>query len=202
MSSSGLPRVGAPVVQAHVPVEGTTSARFQRWLGTRDASVRAMLEALTGRWALLASFVEVNFLHPEVGPAGALVMTASSLDPMYMRSRGARLRVIPFRELAPYLARWERGETVEVAVDDMPEDLARRYATTPIHWSLNVPVRLDGDWVGLVGAVTGESGFGRRVVSAFEALAEVLVLDFAADSALSRFRSLTTPGKRFLHLLR
>lgn len=190
------------MVQAHVPLEGTSSARFQQWLSMRESRVKEMLERLTLRWMLLATFVEVNFVHPEVGPAGALILTASTVDPLTMKRRADRLRVIPFRELAPYISRWEAGETVEVSVDEMPDDLARRYAATPFRWSLNVPVRLEEEWVGLVGAVNDERGFARRAVSAFEALADVLALDFAADSALERFRSVTTPGKRFLHLLR
>lgn len=202
MSVPHLPSVGAPVVEAVLPLQGTHPARFYRWLQLRRDQVREMLDCPTRRWQLLASFVEVNFVHPEVGPAGSLVLTSSTLDPRTMRRRGARLKVIPFRELQPYIPRWEAGETVVVSVGDMPEELARRYATTPIRWSLNVPVRVDDQWVGLVGAATDARGFDQRVISSFEALAQVLMADFAADSALYRFRRETTPGKRFLHLLR
>lgn len=161
-----------------------------------------MLVRPTLRWQLLASYVEVNFMHPEVGPAGALALTHTTLDGSAMRRRAERLTAIPFRELAPYLRRWERGETVNVAVDDMPDELARRFAATPIHWSLNVPIRAEGTWVGLVGAVNDGRGFGGRVVAAFEALAEVLMREFTADSALCRFQRITPSGNRFLHLLR
>lgn len=161
-----------------------------------------MLERLTERWLLLASFVEINFLHPDVGPAGSVVLTVSTFDPLSMRRRAERLTVIPFRELGRYIPRWEAGETVLVSVDEMPEELARRYATTPIRWSLNVPIRVDGSWVGLVGAVTDARGFDARTVAGFEALARVLMAEFAADGALCRFRRITSPGKRFLHLLR
>lgn len=202
MSLPRLPNVGAPVVEAFVPVEGTPPAQFYRWLDLRRDRVRGMLDLLTRRWLPLACFVEINFLHPEVGPAGSLVLATSTFDPLSMKRRVARLQVIPFRELRQYIARWEAGETVLVSVDEMPEDLARRYATTPIRWSLNVPIRVDGHWVGLVGAATDERGFDRQAIAGFEALAQVLMADFAADAALYRFRRLTTPGKRFLHLLR
>lgn len=202
MSVPHLPSVGAPVVEAFMPVKGTPPARFYRWLELRRDQVEEMLECLTRRWRLLASFVEINFFHPEVGPAGSLVLASSTLDPLSMRRRKARLQVIPFREMRQYVPRWEAGETVVVSVDDMPEELARRYAATPIRWSLNVPVRVEDQWVGLVGAATDARGFEGRAIAGFEALAKVLMADFAADSALYRFRRVTTPGKRFLHLLR
>lgn len=161
-----------------------------------------MLERLTVRWLPLASFVEVNFVHPEVGPAGALVMTDTTIDPLPLRRRAERLRVIPLRELADYVPRWVQGNTVLVSVDDMPEDLARRYAATPFRWSLNVPIRVEATWVGLVGAVADEEGFPRRAVVGFEAFAEVLMREFAADSALCSFRRSMAHGRRLVRSLR
>lgn len=201
MTRSSLPRVGAPLVQAHLPLQGTPSARLQRWVQYHEERVRGMLERLTLRWELLASFVEINFLHPEVGPAGALYLVSSRMDGRMMKRRAARLLVIPHRELAPYLPCWQRGETVVVPVEDMPDELARRYDATPIHWSLNTPLMIEGQWAGLVGGAAGAEGFGRRSVAAFEALAQVMILGFEADSALCRFKSMTAPGKRFLQLL-
>lgn len=202
MSAPRLPSVGAPVVEPLLPPKGTPPAHFYRWLELRREQVQEMLELLTQRWLLLASFVEINFFHPDVGPAGSLVLTSSTFDPLSMRRRGARLQVIPFRELCQYIPRWEAGETVLVSVEDMPEELARRYATTPIRWSLNVPIRVEDHWVGLVGAVTDARGFDGRTIAGFRALAQVVMADFAADAALYRFRRITSPGKRFLHLLR
>lgn len=190
------------MVDAHNPVQGSAAARFQEWLEMRRYRVQDMLERLTRRWLPLASFVEVNFVHPEVGPAGALVATATTIDPGPLRHRAERLRVIPFRELAPYLPRWERGDTVLVSVDEMPPDLARRYAATPFRWSLNVPVRVEDTWVGLVGAVGDERRLSRPAISSFEAMAEVLMRDFAADTAWCSFRRSTAGGKRLLRLLR
>lgn len=200
MPSARLPRVGAPVVQAYSPLPGTAAASFYEWLQSRRRPVLDMLELLTRRWEPLASFVEVNFLHPEFGPSGALVLTVSNLDDDRIKRRVERLRVIPQREMVDFTRRWEKGETVAVAVADMPEVLARRYATTPIRWSLNVPVRAEGSWVGLVGAATGDRGFVPRAVAGYEAMGEVLMLEYAADQAWHRFRQST--GKRFLQLLR
>lgn len=189
-------------MEAHVPPRGTPASRFHRWILIRESRIQEMLESLTTRWRLFGVFVEINFLHPRVGPAGALILTSSIADTTAMRRRVQRLRVIPFRELDEYIPRWESGETVEVSVDHMPEDLARRYATTPIRWSLNVPILVEETWVGMVGAVTERTGFDRRTVAGFEAMAEVLMLDFAADAAWCGFRRLTAPGKRFLQSLR
>jgi hypothetical protein len=201
MSSTGLPRVGAPVVEALSPREGTTAARFHEWITRHQLSIQDMLERLTARWAPLASFVEANFLHPEFGPAGALVLATSTFDVVPIRRRVERLRVIPFGELADYIPLWEEGRTVAVAVRDMPDPLARRYATTPIRWSLNVPVQMEGTWVGLVGAATDERGFTGQTVAGFEAMARVLMLEFAADAARYDFDRAAASGNRFLQLL-
>lgn len=202
MPATRLPRVGAPVVKAYSPRQGTASAALHAWLVSHQEVVQELLDQVTTRWRPLASFVEMNFEHPEYGPSGALVLTSTLLDTRPIRRRADRLRVIPHREVAEYLPVWERGITVEVAVKDMPEDLGRRYSTTPIHWSLNVPLHVNGSWVGLVGAATDERGFERRAVASYQALAKVLMSEFEADVARSSFDDLTGSRNRLLHLLR
>lgn len=200
-SNQPLPRVGAPVLEAFAPLSGTEAARFYDWLMSNEPRIGQMLDRLTQRWRPLGSFIEINFMHPETGPAGALVMTRSTIDVGAMRRRLERLMVIPLRELAEYLPSWERGVTVVVAVEAMPDPLARRYAATPVRWSVNVPIIVDGSWVGVVGAVGGEEGFEAESVAGFEAMAKVLMCEFAADEAWTAFQA-AGGGNRLLQLLR
>jgi hypothetical protein len=180
-------QVGAPVLEPLPPAPNTPAGRFYRWLEAEELLVTTLLESMTARWRPLSCFVEVNFEHPELGPAGAVVLTAVTIDVNPLKRRARRAMVIPFLEMAPYLPRWERGETILVSVPEMPEPLARRYAATPLVWSLNVPVHVEGTWVGLVGATADDRGFSETAITAFEALARVLMRDFTAYEAWSNF---------------
>lgn len=199
--ASELTQMGAPVLEAFPPPAGSPAGMFHQWLERRRDVVGSLLGRLTEKWNPLGCFVEVNFTHPEMGPAGAVVMTTQTIDTNPLRRRVARVMVIPFDELRAYLPSWERGATVLLSVDDMPPPLARRYAPTPVKWSLNVPIHVEGEWVGLVGAIADESGFTAAAVSSFEGLARVLMRDFAADSAWSVFRETIAEEPR-LRLLR
>lgn len=200
MTQAAVPRVGAPVVQAFPPLPGTPSAHFHEWISRNDDRIRSMLQLLSDRWRPAATFLEINFMHPELGPAGALVLTTRTFDTAMMRRRAERLMVIPHRDLAEYVPRWEKGETVLVGTHEMPDALARRYLTTPLRWSLNVPVCLDGHWVGLVGAATTEEGFVPAAIGGFEAMATVLKCEFAADRAWEDYRR-ELADNRLLRLL-
>lgn len=196
-----LTQVGAPVLEAFPPPAGSPAGLFHHWLALRQTTIEELLGRLTEKWTPLGCFVEVNFIHPEMGPAGAVVMTTQTIDTNPLRRRVARVMVIPFDELGAYLPLWEKGQTVLVSVDDMPPALVRRYAPTPVKWSLNVPIHVEGEWVGLVGAIAAESGFTTAAVTSFQALAQVLMHDFAADSAWSAFRGTVAEEPR-LRLLR
>src|SRR5690606_35970950 len=76
------------------------------------------LHDLTMRWNLIGSFVVVRFLHPTRGPAGAIALSATTLDTAALHYRLKRVTVIPLTDLGPYVPRWERGETVVVEVSD------------------------------------------------------------------------------------
>ncbi|HEX2154532.1 MAG TPA: hypothetical protein VHL52_11205 [Acidimicrobiia bacterium] len=200
MTQAAVPRVGAPVVEAFPPLPGTASARFHEWVLLNDAPIKQMLRLLTDRWQPAATFLEINFMHPDLGPAGALVLTTHTIDVTMMRRRAERLVVIPHRELGEILTRLERGETVVVGTHEMPDPLARRYLATPFEWSLNVPVCVDGSWVASVGAVATEVGFSHPAIAGFEAMAGLLRCDFAADQAWEEFSRLTV-NNRLLRLL-
>lgn len=201
MRSPHVTRVGAPVLEALPPAPGTPAGRFQNWLGRNEETVGSLLGRLSDRWSPLSTFVEVNFDHPDLGPAGAVVMTTVTIDIHPLRRRVRRAMVIPFSELEPYLPRWEKGETVLVSVGEMPAPLARRYTATPVVWSLNVPVHVEGTWVGLVGATAGPTGLPVGAVDGFQALARLLMRDFAADAAWQAFQA-TIGEQRRLRLLR
>lgn len=187
-SGQAVIRVGAPVLEAVPPPIDTPAGRFQRWLGLNHAMAEEMLDRMAERWDPLGCFLEVNFDHPDIGPAGAIVMMSVNIDIKPLRRRAERVMVIPFGELGPYLGAWERGETILVSVGEMPEPLARRYATTPVEWSLNVPIAVEGTWVGLVGATTDDE-MSPRVVAGFEALAGLLMRRYAADAAWEHFQA-------------
>lgn len=183
-----LATVGAPVLEAFPPASDTPAGRFFEWIEAGGRTIEALLGRVVETLDPLSCFVEVNFDHPEIGPAGAVVMTTTTIDLEPLRRRALRSMVIPFEELGPYVPQWERGETVLVSVSQMPERLARRYAATPMVWSLNVPLHIEGTWVGLVGATTDERGFSSEAVSMVEALGRVLVRDFAAHDSWNDFR--------------
>lgn len=146
-----------------------------------------ILRRLTDRWQPLASFIVVNFLHPELGPAGEMVNLHPTLDISGKMERLKRVSVIPMSELEPYVLRWGKGETVLVHVDEMDEPLRRRYYSTGARWSLNVPVFAGPDWVGLIGAAAGESGFRAAAIGSYECAAEVLKREFDADQYWEAF---------------
>lgn len=205
------PLVGAPLIERFAPLAGTAPARFAAWLPDNAARITRYLEALTTRWDLVGAFVVVRFIHPTRGPAGAVAVSTTTLDTGALRHRLRRLTVIPLTDLTPFVPRWERGETTLVEVVDMPSELGRRYAATPVRWSLNVPVMSDGTWVGVVGAVNGADGVDPGAVRSFEALTAWLTREFEADTAWTEFMAATsTPrvegegdsGNRLLRLLR
>ena len=187
-STTGLTRVGAPVLDAFPPPSDSPAGRFLRWLETGGRFVEEMLGRVVETLDPLGCFVEVNFDHPEMGPAGAVVMITTTIDIAPLRRRAMRAMVIPLEELGPYVPQWESGETVLVSVSQMPERLARRYTATPMVWSLNVPLHIEGSWVGLVGATTDGRGFSETAVSMVEALGRVLVGEFAAHDTWNEFR--------------
>lgn len=183
-----LPRVGAPLVEAHPPPPGTPGAEFFAWLTDNSARLQGRLDDISRRWNSLGAFIEVNYAHPELGTAGAVVMTSRVEDFARYRHRITRITVIPHEDVAPYLPRWKRGEAVLVSVDDMPERLALRYANTRVRWSLNVPILVGGEWVGLVGAVTAEA-VAAEMLDAYRALAVLIEREIAAEQAWEMFRS-------------
>lgn len=196
-----LKTVGAPRVFPYDPLPGTASARFHDWVRVRRSRIRQLLDRLTDRFSLLGSFVEINFMHPEFGPSGALVLAVPGFDVSPLQRRVDRLMVIPLREMAEYLPQWWLGETVVASVEQMPSELARRYANTPIEWSLNVPLQVEGQWIGTLGGVAAVNGFDQTSIGAFEAGAEVLMLEYSADTTLWQFRRAAESGNRFLRLL-
>lgn len=188
-------RVGAPLIEAFAPPIDSAEGAFHFWLNANRSRVHGWLDLVTRRWKPLGSFVELNYVHPQLGPSGAVVMTSQAVDLRTVRHRVTRLTVIPHSEVAPYVPRWRRGATVLVAVADMPERLALRYANTPVEWSLNVPIFVRGTWVGLVGAVATARGLGPAVAS-YQALADLMMRDFAARDAWQDFRA-TLDDNRF-----
>jgi hypothetical protein len=189
-----LSRVGAPRVEAVPPVPGTPGGEFYAWLTEHAARVQVRLDDISQRWKSLGSFIEVNYLHPELGMAGAVVMTSRVEDFDRYRHRITRITVIPHDDVAPYLPRWRRGEAVLVSVDDMPEPLALRYANTGVKWSLNVPIMVSGQWVGLVGAVTAVP-VSEAMLEAYRALAVLIEREFAAGRAWDLFRATLASGR-------
>src|SRR5690606_11249161 len=114
-----LPVVGAPLIERFAPLSGTPAARFNVWLPDNESRIHRLLHDLTVRRSLMGAFVVVRFMHPTRGPAGAVVVSATVLDTVALHHRLRRLTVIPLTDLQPFVPRWERGETVTVAVSEM-----------------------------------------------------------------------------------
>lgn len=173
--------MGAPVLDPFPPRPWTPEGRFSAWLSRRETFVADLLHRLTRRWRPLASFIVVNFLHPDMGPSGAMMGLHSTIDVEGRSERLKRVSVIPMSELEAYVPQWTAGETVLVHVEDMAEPLRRRYYGTEMRWSLNVPVFAESAWVGLIGAGADEAGFGEDAVNSYRSAAEVLKREFDAD---------------------
>lgn len=188
--------VGAPLLDLFDPPADTGPGRFHTWLATHQVRMEALLTRLMDRWRPQGCFIEVNFEHPDSGPAGAIVLTAGGFDVSSSPQRVKRVMAIPMAELTPYIHRWERGETVLLEVAAMPEPLVRRYAALPVVWSLNVPVHLEREWVGLIGATADETGFTREAVASFEAAAGMVMGEMAADLAWKEFRGTVDESTR------
>jgi hypothetical protein len=189
-----LSRVGAPRVEALPPLPGTPGGEFYAWLTEHADRVQVRLDDISRRWKSLGSFIEVNYPHPELGMSGAVIMTSRVEDFDRYRHRITRITVIPHDDVAPYLPRWRRGEAVLVSVDDMPEPLALRYANTRVKWSLNVPIMVSGQWVGLVGAVSAVP-VPESMLDAYRALGVLIEREFSASRAWDLFRA-TLAGDR------
>lgn len=179
--------IGAPLLDPFPPRPWTPEGRFSAWLSRRETFVADVLRRLTYRWQPVASFIVVNFLHPDLGPSGAIVDLHPTRDLMGKAERLKRASVIPMTELEPYVPLWEEGETVLVHVDEMDEPLRRRYYNSWSRWSLNVPLFAGPSWVGLIGASADDSGFGEDAVSSYEAAAQVLSREFDADHYWAAF---------------
>ena len=190
----GVIRVGAPVLTPRPPSPGTPGDRFNNWLGRRHVFIGALLERLSYRWGPVGSFIELHFHDEYWGMCGALV----SLVPAAGAGRDARLRrvsAIPFSEMVPFVPRWRAGETVLVHVDEMPAPLARRYHATQVRWSLNIPLVVEEEWVGLIGAGIGDRDVPDELVASYESSARVLVSEYEADSRWQKLRNdMTQPG--------
>lgn len=189
-----LARLAAPNVEYHPPDITSAEGGFDDWINRRRDYVGAVLSHLTDRWTPLASFIVVNFEHPEWGLTGAMVAFDPTIDMTRRQARLKRVSVIPMSELDEYVPAWHRGETVLVRRQDMSAHLQTRYNSTQMHWSLNVPVFTGEHWVGLIGAAADESGFSDRAVASFEMAAGLLTKEFTADTAWGEFVSdLTEP---------
>lgn len=183
-----LTRVGAPLLEAFAPHPETAAGRFDAWLMDHSPFGGHLLSALSARWRPLGCFIEVNFIHPELGPAGAVVLTEQAVDMLALRRRFQRMAVIPFGELSAFVPRWIAGETVITRVGEMEEPLRRRYAATGIEWSLNVPIHVEEEWAGVIGAVQDSRGFSPPMVASFEAAGQLVAKEFAADRAWKGFQ--------------
>lgn len=186
-------QVGAPALTPRPPDPASAGGRFNAWLGHRHTFVENLLEQLTTRWDPLGSFIELHFHDPNWGMCGALVSLNADTTGQEVRER--LVSAIPFSEMVPFIPVWRRGDTVLVHVDDMPSALARRYHATHVHWSLNVPIFVEEEWVGLIGAATGSDGVGDEMVASYESSAHLLSREYAADAEWQRFRNdMTEPG--------
>lgn len=185
---SAVAEVGAPLLQPYPPALDSAAGRFDHWVEGRSQQIADIMQTLTFRWSPLAAFLVVLFDHPDDGPCGALMMTTSTVDLTHKRERLRRLSVIPLRELTPYVDRWQRGGTVVASVSDMPENLSRRYLATQVEWSLNIPIRCEGEWVGIIGATADREGFEDGAITSFEAAGMLLEWEYAAQSAWYRFQ--------------
>ena len=187
--------IGAPLVGGFLPPpEGTPEGDFFRWLTARRGAVEDVMSCLWHRWTPIACFVEVNFEHPEFGPAGAIVMTVGEAPRPATYQRARRIMAIPLVELRDYITAWEAGEALVIPTDTMPEPLRRRYAASPIRWSLNVPLHYEGCWVGLIGAGLRETP-SPTMVRAFQASAVLIMSESLADRALAGFRALVATAR-------
>lgn len=180
-------RMGAPTLRYHPSPAATAEGSFDRWVRHRNDFVEMILASLTDRWKPLASFLVVNFEHPEYGPAGAMIGFDPTVDVSNRIARLKRVSVIPMSDLSDYTASWRQGQTVLVRKDDMAPSLQARYIGSLMRWSLNVPIFAGSEWVGLVGAAADDSGLCKRAVSSFETAAQLLGKEFAADSAWEDF---------------
>lgn len=190
-----LTRVGAPLITPTPPDRSAPEGRFDAWLGHRHEFVVDLLDRLSTRWNPYGSFIEIHFDDEEWGRCGAVVTVVGRADSTGRRARERLIFAIPLSEMTPLLPRWENGDTVLIHVDDMPEPLARRYHATRIHWSLDVPVFIEGEWVGLVGAATGRRGVSPEMEASYESSARLLMSEYAADAAFDRFRhDMSRPG--------
>ena len=190
-----LTRVGAPALTPRAPDPDSPGGRFNAWLGHRQTFVEDLLERLTHRWGPIASFIELHFQDPHWGMCGALANLMKTVDTTGREARERLVTAIPFSEMVPFVPRWRNGETVLVNVDDMPAALARRYHATRVRWSLNVPVTVEGEWVGLAGAAADDSGVSDEMVASYESSAQVLAREYDADTQWQRFRhDMSRPG--------
>ena len=187
--SQELARLAAPNVEYHAPDSASAEGGFDSWVNRRRGYVGAVLSHLTDRWMPLASFIVINFEHPELGLTGAMVAFDPTIDMSNRQARLKRVSVIPMSDLAEYVPAWRRGEAVLVQKADMSPMLKTRYTSTQVEWSLNVPVFTGSDWVGLIGAAADASGFSDRAVASFELAAGLLKKEFTADAAWEQFVS-------------
>lgn len=179
--------VGAPRLSFEPPPPTSAAGRFLAWLEANRSAAEGMVRRLRHQHRLPTGFVAVNFSHRELGSAGSAVVAVLDPELIIPSERFARLMSIPYAEFGDAAVRWRSGELVLVGFEAMSPALQLRFAPTPLRWSLNVPLHVAEQWVGIVGANSISSPPSELAVRGFGALAETLAAEFEASRAHSRF---------------
>jgi signal transduction histidine kinase len=112
--------------------------------GTEDAlfvALNVLLEATESS----SVFVERNVDHPDLGLCSSMILEAPASDPTHMWD------MVPWSSMPISYRRLARGEPFAFLIRDLTGVEAETYALSDAKSELDIPILVDGEWVGLVG---------------------------------------------------
>lgn len=182
-------RIGAPLVEPLPPTPGSVAADFLAWMEIRRGFVQGIGWRVLRRFGLDVAFCSINFDHPEYGPASrvAELVVSPETDARFPHAerhrRRARVMNVPHSAMGDCPSRWERGETVLLELNDMGEQLGRRFEASAVIWSLSAPLSVPEEWFGLFGVASlARTPPPAGLAETVEAGAHSLVTCFLSDA--------------------
>ena len=181
--------LGAPTLEFVPPPEDTASGRLYRLVTSRRDELQLWLSEIRQLCGLGSTFIVCNFLHPEAGPSGAILLIDYPAPPAPVGARLQRVSVMPLSELEDLADRFAHGEEVVMRSADLPPRQQLRFSGTQVRWVIHIPILTRGEWVGVVGGSLNDGDPKPSDVAALRSLRDVISAELDLEEADRRYLS-------------
>lgn len=181
--------VGAPSYDFIPPPEDTAAGRLYRLVTARSDELQLWLSEMRQLCGLGSAFIVCNFLHPEAGPSGAILLIDYPTPPAPIGARLQRVSVMPLSELEDLADRFGRGEELVMRPAELPPRQQLRFSGTQVRWVIHTPILAHGEWVGIVGGSLNDGDPRPSDVAALRALRDVIAAELDLEEADRRYLS-------------